>query len=301
MRRMPIAVSLLLTFGCAGHLDPAPALTQQPPALARFTLDTSGDRQALSVTRVAHSTVLLDFAGQVVLTDPWFSKTTGYDPGEPLGVPLEKLPHLAAVVASHAHYDHYDLKTFARCPDKTVPLIVKTGMGAAARKAGFTDVRELEPWQSTKVGALTITAAPAEHGVPENCDLIQGGGFTVFFGGDTQLMAALNQVAARFPHIDLALLPVNGLTVPVAGKLVMDPSDAAQLTKVLAPRVAIPIHYRYTAGAFRDAVFLHHHGTPEQFVAAVRKLAPGTKAIALDPGQTLSLIRGTALPTAGAH
>ena len=37
----------------------------------------------------------------------------------------------------------------------------------AARKHGFTDVTALAPWQEAETGGVTITAAPAKHGVYE--------------------------------------------------------------------------------------------------------------------------------------
>jgi hypothetical protein len=47
---------------------------------------------------------------------------------------------------------------------------------AKARKAGFTNVRALEPWQSARVGDLTIAAVPGKHGVYEVTYVISGGG-----------------------------------------------------------------------------------------------------------------------------
>jgi hypothetical protein len=41
-------------------------------------------RSSVTVTRVAHSTVLRDFDGAVVLTDPWSSERAMYHRGEPL-------------------------------------------------------------------------------------------------------------------------------------------------------------------------------------------------------------------------
>src|SRR5919199_2212879 len=118
---------------------------------------------ALTLTRIAHASVLLDFSGTVLLTDPWFSERQGYHHGEPYGVPLDRLPRLAGVVGSHDHYDHFDVASFRAYPDKTVPFAVKTGMAAAARRAGFTQLAELEPWQSTDLGGVHVTAAPAAH------------------------------------------------------------------------------------------------------------------------------------------
>ena len=36
----------------------------------------------LHVTRIAHSCHLIEIGGRVVLTDPWFTVTPTYDPGE---------------------------------------------------------------------------------------------------------------------------------------------------------------------------------------------------------------------------
>ncbi len=99
----------------------------------------------VTATRIAHWCVLLDFDGERVLTDPWFAEKRGYYRGEPLGLTPTTLPRLSAVLASHDHYDHYDLDGFSAYPDKTVPFVVKRGMAAKARRAGFANVTELEP------------------------------------------------------------------------------------------------------------------------------------------------------------
>jgi hypothetical protein len=73
---------------------------------------------ATTITRVAHACALLDFDGQALLTDPWFSEKPGYYRGEPLAWTPATLSRLSAVVASHDHYDH---TTSARSPP-TVPI-----------------------------------------------------------------------------------------------------------------------------------------------------------------------------------
>src|SRR3954464_15272944 len=145
----------------------------------------------LTATPVTHPRVLLDIAGTKILTDPWFSEKTGYLRGEPLAFTPQQLPHLDAVLVSHGHYDHYDMQAFQTYPDKSVPVLVKRGIAAAARKVGFHVVIELDPWEIAEVGNLTITAAPAEHGVPENTYVVQSPDFTIFFGADTLLIPQL--------------------------------------------------------------------------------------------------------------
>jgi L-ascorbate metabolism protein UlaG (beta-lactamase superfamily) len=243
----------------------------------------------LTATRVAHSTVLLDFDGQCVLTDPWYSEKPGYYHGEPYGIALADLPQLCGVVASHGHYDHYDLESFAAFPDRSVPFAVKTGMAKQAHDHGFGTVTELEPWQSVQLGDVRVTAAPGAHSVPENCYVLEYGATTVFFGGDSLFIPALREVADRFPRIDLALVPVNGLKIrPLLNrKVVMTAEDAADLCAVLRPTVAVPMHYAFTAGQLRDRLLLAYDGTPQRFATAASERAPSTLVKILAPGEPL--------------
>jgi L-ascorbate metabolism protein UlaG (beta-lactamase superfamily) len=239
------------------------------------------------VTRVAHATVLLDFPAARILTDPWFSERPGYYRGEPLGIPLERILPLAGVVATHRHYDHFDLGTFRNYSDLRVPFIVKRGMGADARMAGFEGVQEIDPWESVSVGAAKVTATPGKHLVPENTYILEADGYTVFFGGDSLLIPEMAEIARRFPKIDVALLPVNGLAIrPMLNrKIVMDPRDAVELCKVLQPRIAIPIHYAFTAGPVRDRLLLKHNGTADDFARLGGELGSATKVAILEPGK----------------
>jgi L-ascorbate metabolism protein UlaG (beta-lactamase superfamily) len=167
----------------------------------------------VTVTRIAHSTVLIDFDGHRILTDPWFSERFGYYHGEPYGITLADLPRLDGVVVTHDHYDHFDLGAFRAYPERAVPMVVKRGLGEKAPKARFTDVREVDAWESTTVGSVQVTATPGKHGVPEVTFVLAASGRIIFFGGDTLLIPELREVGRRFPSVDLALLPVNGLVL----------------------------------------------------------------------------------------
>jgi L-ascorbate metabolism protein UlaG (beta-lactamase superfamily) len=269
--------------------SPTPVVSSRPddapPARIASTMEPVPAK--LGVTRVAHASVLLDFDGEQVLTDPWFTDTEEYHHGEPLGVSLADLPKLTAVLASHDHYDHFDIKAFAAYPDKAVPFFVAPGMGDSARKAGFTNVTELTPWQSARAGSLTVTAAPGAHGVLEVTYVIQGKGNTVYFGGDTKLIPSLeNELPKRFPVIDVALLAVNGLHAN-GEQVVMSDVEAAKLSGELNAAVAVPIHYTFHGGLIFDTLFLSYHGTSEGFARAAKTSAPQTDVRILPPGQRL--------------
>jgi L-ascorbate metabolism protein UlaG (beta-lactamase superfamily) len=264
---------------------PAPAVGARPGDASPI-VQAKGPAAPLAVTRIAHASVLLDFDGVHVLTDPWFTEKWHYHQGEPLGLRLQELPRLDLIVASHAHYDHFDVKSLAAYPHKDVPILVGPNMVEAARAVGFTDVTELKPWQTWSRGALKVTGAPARHGVPEVTFVIEAKGRTVYFGGDTLFIPELRALPDRFPKFDLALLSVNGLRV-MGVPVVMNAEEAAELVGIMKARVAVPIHYAFQGSAFTDTFVLSRNGTPERFVAAAKRHAPLTEVRVLSPGQRL--------------
>ena len=251
------------------------------------------DMATLTITRIAHSSVLIDFDGHRVLTDPWFSEKYGYYHGEPYGITLQNLPRLDGVVVSHEHYDHYDMQAFQVYPDKQVPLAVIRGTAQPAREVGFTNVIEMDAWETTSFGPITITAIPGKHGVPEITYMLLASDLTVYFGGDTLLIPEFGEIPQRFPKIDVALLAINGLQIRPLGnqQVVMNPQDAAELCRIIHPRYAVPIHYAFTGGPVEDAQTLKYAGTPEallrEFQQAVVQRAPETTVRILAPGEPL--------------
>lgn len=249
-----------------------------------------GERQPVSITRIAHSSVLVDFAGKLVLTDPWFTETSEYYHGEPLAMAVEELPRLTAIVASHAHYDHYDIENFARYPHRDVPLLVGRfdDMATRASDAGFTDVREVSPGDTETIDGLQITALPGAHVVQEITYLLTDGSTTVYFGGDTLLTPEVREIAGRGPF-DIALLPVNGLRVGGA-PAVSSAEESAVFAGMLRASVAIPIHYTFHGGPETDEHLLTYNGTPYRFLHSLSRLAPDTVGRVLETGQKQTFV-----------
>jgi L-ascorbate metabolism protein UlaG (beta-lactamase superfamily) len=161
---------------------------------------------------------------------------------------------------------------------------------------GFRQITELDPWETTQLGPIKVTALPGSHGVPEITYMLQANDFTIYFGGDTRLIPALREIPQRFPTLDLALLPINGLMIRPAfnRKDVMSAQDAADLCAMSHPRVAIPIHYTFTGGPLMDRLLLKYNGTPEEFSAAVAQRAPETRVKVLVPGEPFVLTAASA-------
>ncbi|MFJ4649899.1 MBL fold metallo-hydrolase [Nocardia sp. NPDC088792] len=246
----------------------------------------------LRVTRIGHACQLIEIGDIRVLTDPWFTQTAHYYHGEPISSTVQSLGHIDAVVVSHEHYDHCDLDALVDGGfDLEVPLIGPGTVAKIALDKGFRDVRAIEAWESAGVGDLTVTATPGQHGVHEVTFLIQHGGRTVFFGGDSLRVPELDTIPERFGHIDLAILPTNGLCVrPLhMRQVVMDAEQAAGLTAVLAPTMAVPHHYAFHSGQLGDRTITSGDQDPRHYADAVARLAPEVDVRLVLPGITVTV------------
>jgi L-ascorbate metabolism protein UlaG (beta-lactamase superfamily) len=300
MRNLAASIAALLLAGC-GTLHPttATATREQPVAV---TFEGSPSDHKLRVTRIAHASVLIQWGDEALLTDPWFSTKSGfpgYYQGEGLAMDLAGLPKLTGVLASQDHYDHFDIDTFAGYRDRSVPLVVPAGTPQrdAATKVGFSDVRALQPWQTTQLGSFRITAISAKPKKSttsfeyEHAYVIEVGGRTLLFVAHMMTEDAQVEVAQRFPKFDVAMLAVNGLRVKpqLWHKLSMNPEDAAKLCNRLHVEMAVPIHYTYRGGWLANALLLSYNGNAVDFAQAVRRRSPTTTPITLVPGQPLDL------------
>lgn len=149
----------------------------------------------LAITRIIHSTVLIDFDGNTILTDPWFPQQPGYRRNKSLGLTVDTLPRLSGIFVSHKHFDHYDMKALKSYPDKNVPFVLKRGIAKAAKKAGFKNIIELDSWETATLGLVKVTATPAKHLSPEITCVLSASGFSVYFAGDTLFFPELAQLA----------------------------------------------------------------------------------------------------------
>ena len=216
---------------------------------------------ALRITFVNHATWLIQIGGLNVLTDPIWS--TGAGPTDWLGprrvraagVRFEDLPRIDAVLISHNHYDHLDVPTLQRLETRDHPLFV-VGLGNAGflKKYGFARVQELDWWQSLRLGDTEIVFVPARHWSRRGFNDINKtlwGGYVVrttkdslYFSGDTGYGDHFKTIGQRFPHLDVALLPIGAYEPRWFMKAShMNPAEAVQAYLDLGARQAYGMHF----------------------------------------------------------
>ncbi|GAB2471956.1 MBL fold metallo-hydrolase [Xylanimonas ulmi] len=186
-------------------------------------------------------TVLIDFCDLRFVVDPTFDNAQEY----PVGARslrkttdstwrVDQVGPLDAVLLSHDQHvdnlDHGGRELLAQAPlTLTTPL-------AASRLAGTA--RGLDPWEALTLGAVTVTAVPAQHG-PDGTEHLTGPvtGFvlqarqapTIYISGDNASLAVVEEIGARFPSIDVAVLFAGAAHTPlVDGSLTLTSTQAAQ-------------------------------------------------------------------------
>ncbi|MEP7119614.1 MAG: MBL fold metallo-hydrolase [Byssovorax sp.] len=241
----------------------------------------------LAALWVGHATVLLQIDDKLILTDPVFTSTIGQVSRrlvEP-GIDVENVPRVDVVLISHLHFDHLSLGSLSLLERKIGTLLVPQKGLVYVPDYPF-ESRELPTWSTWESGGLRVTAVPAQHaGFRYGIDggwmdtsftgyVIEYHGLTVYFAGDTAYNRGfVAATAARFPSIDLALLPI----APIHPRAHMedrhvDPEEATRIFVELGARYFVPIHF----GTFINSEDAPGDPLSELLIAAAaHKLAPG--------------------------
>lgn len=246
-----------------------------------------------SVTYVGHATVLIELDGARVLTDPVLRSRVGHLRRQTAPPASEVERELDAIVISHLHHDHVDVPSLRRI-DPVTPVLVPRNAGGFFSKHGFKDVRELAPGDSQEIAGLRLGAAPARHRGgrgpferrAETLGYVIEGRSRIYFAGDTDYFDEMADLRGR---VDVALLPVWGWG-PSVGSGHLNPKSAARAAELIAPRVAIPIHWGtfFPAGISRLTRW-QLGSPPRQFARWAQALAPSVEVRILAPGAATSL------------
>ncbi len=241
-----------------------------------------------AITFIGHASFLIRIAGgPTLLTDPVWSERcsplafAGPRRARPPGLAIEAVPPVDAVLLSHNHYDHLDVRTLRLLR----PPRIVTGLGNAPILArnGIHGAEELDWWGETRIGEARITYLPAHHfsarAIGDRGRALWGGfairtpAGAIFFTGDTAYGGHLAQIGAEAGPFAIGLIPIGAYEPRWFMRQVhMNPEEAVRARADAGVRTAIAMHF----GTFK----LTQEGIDEP----ARALAEAREAAGLPPG-----------------
>jgi L-ascorbate metabolism protein UlaG (beta-lactamase superfamily) len=208
---------------------------------------------AMTLKWLGHASFKICHEDTVIYIDPW---------------KLEDSPHDATLVlVSHSHYDHYSAEDIAKVSGPDTKLIASADV-VAEGKAG----EAIMPGLTIELGSVRVSGVAAYnadkqfHPKANNWVgfVVEVGSKRIYYAGDTDLTEEMKALK----DIDVALLPVGGTYT-------MDSTEAAEATKHIKPKQAVPYHWGDIVGDRSNA---------EQFASMAQ-----CDAKILTPGEMVSL------------
>ena len=243
-------------------LKPSTTLPYKKLESQTFSLPSKAPR----VTWLGHSSLFIEIDHKKLLIDPvfeyaspWFFKRF-FSRNVETPIARESLPTPDVILISHDHYDHLEQSTVRYYAKLGVHFIVPLAVGRHLEKWGVAPekIEELDWWQSTQIGTIELTAAPANHnsgrtGFDSNSTLwaswaIKGISGALFYSGDTAYDNHFKQIGERLGPFDIAFIEVaanvkDGIGFPVENWGHMQAKHTALAFQELHAKVLMPVHW----------------------------------------------------------
>lgn len=208
-----------------------------------------------AVTYIGGPTVLLEWAGLKIVTDPTFDPPQTY--ASTVGADLTKTrgPAIArtdlgdvdlVLLSHHQHKDNLDWEGLELVA--FTPLTLSTREAADELWGG--GVVGYDDWEAHQIGDRRITVVPAQHRPPGAGDVAVCGFVleapdepTVYVSGDNRSLGLVEQIASNFPDIRIAVLNVGAARVPqIDGQLTLTSPDAVEAARLLGVQTVVGVH-----------------------------------------------------------
>jgi len=204
------------------------------------------------LTWLGHASWLVQLDGVSLLVDPVLEPQLfgGVRRSVAPGVAAAALPPIDAALVSHSHYDHLDLPTLVRV---RAPVLAGLGLAGLFEQQGLS-ATELGWWRAAPVGGVRVTFVPAQHwsrrGLrDQNATLwggfvIEGRSARIYHSGDTAYFEGFEEIGARFPGLDAALLPIGAYDPAwFMERQHMNPEQALRAFEDLGARTFVAMHW----------------------------------------------------------
>jgi L-ascorbate metabolism protein UlaG (beta-lactamase superfamily) len=217
----------------------------------------------VNVTWLGHATVLIDFYGVRVLTDPVLFPRVGVDTWvttvglrriTSCALAPSQLPPIDLVLLSHAHFDHLDRRSLRKIPGRPAVVTAWATSDLLPRRRRFASVHEMRWGDQVRIdtphGDIEVRAIEVKHwGARVGRDTHRGyngyvlrrEGRAILFGGDT----AETPVFAshrRYGPYEAAIMPIGGYDPWIYNHCT--PEQAIAMADAAGARLFVPIHHK---------------------------------------------------------
>jgi len=169
---------------------------------------------------------------------------------------FQELPNIDLILLSHAHFDHFDLRTL-RCFDESTTVITARATSDLLKHTRFRDITELG-WgerrsKTTAAGDVNISAFQVNHwGARKQRDTYRGyngyllesrngGRRRVIFTGDTAMTDSFAELRRR-GEIDLAIMPIGAYNPWIRAHCT--PEQAIEMANAAGARFILSVHHQ---------------------------------------------------------
>jgi L-ascorbate metabolism protein UlaG (beta-lactamase superfamily) len=258
----------------------APILIKPKPAEWNY--------ERLTVAWLGHATVLINFFGVNILSDPVLFPRIGVRwPGITLGpkrltapaLLANELPKVDLIVLSHAHFDHFDLRTLHQF-DSSTKVVTAPRTKDLLRWSRLRDVTELHWGEKKSIGThagnINIAAFPVKHwGARMQRDNYRGFngyvlekcGRRIVFSGDTARTESFAHLRS-YGRVDLAIMSIGCYNPWI--RTHCNPEQAVQMANNANAQFIMPVHHQTFRLSFEpsrepiERFKLALHKTPER-------------------------------------
>jgi len=217
---------------------------------------------AITLAWLGHATVLINFYGVRVLTDPALFPRIGVDAWitsigprrlVSCALPPSQLPEIDLVLVSHAHFDHLDTPSLAAVRGRPAALMAKGTSDLLPRKR-YSSVRELGWGESVRIdssrGDLEVRAIEVKHwGARLGRDTYRGyNGYilrrerrALLFGGDTAQTPLFKSYRRDGPY-EAAIMPIGAYDPWIRNHC--SPEQSVAMADAAGARLFVPVHHK---------------------------------------------------------
>jgi L-ascorbate metabolism protein UlaG (beta-lactamase superfamily) len=217
---------------------------------------------AVTLAWLGHSTVLINFYGVRILTDPILYRRIGVNLGLGTLGPLRlvqcaltrsELPDIDLVLITHAHFDHLDTASLRAIRGKPA-AVMASGTADLLPRRRYRSVTELRWNESTTVatprGGVVVRAIEVNHwGARIRRDtwrgytgfIVEREGRRLVIAGDTA-MTPIFAEHRRFGPFDAAVMPIGAYDPWIWAHCT--PEQAVSMANAANARMVVPVHHQ---------------------------------------------------------